>query len=212
MSLRTQKISRLLEYVTTKHLVFGSTIYCMFESENTEKSVRVVPGTDNSDKWLINNYLQLYPSSSGPYTVQRKARSSQRLKETHKKQREEEAKSCRGYLNTSWLQHQHTNNKAKTAAQQGTPPRCYRYTSTSIWRASQAKRARKKQDLQEIQYGSNIEECTFQIEGKIGQVSVLQLMVRFLMWMASSKPESKITWSVTEEGRQKECGDKHRLE
>lgn len=117
MSLRTQKISRLLEYVTTKHLVFGSTIYCMFESENTEKSVRVVPGTDNSDKWLINNYLQLYPSSSGPYTVQRKARSSQRLKETQeaKRGRGKELQGLFKHLMTAASTHQQQSQNSSSA-------------------------------------------------------------------------------------------------
>lgn len=165
--------------------------------------VCVVPGADNSDKGLINIHLQIHPSSSGAYTAQRRVRSSQRLKETHKNEGEEEAKSSRGYLNP----HKCSINNSSSA---GTSTQMLQIRQ-HIHLESSTKRTRKKQELQEIQYGPNIEEWTFQMEGKIGQVSVLLRMVRFLVWMPSLKPEWKIRRSVTEEGRQKECGDKARL-
>lgn len=140
MSLRTQKTSRLLEYVTTGHLAFGSTMYVCLSQKTQNVCVCVVPGADNSDKGLINIHLQIHPSSSGAYTAQRRVRSSQRLKETHKNEGEEEAKSSRGYLNP----HKCSINTATTAAQQGPPPRCYRYASTSTWRAPLKEPGRSK--------------------------------------------------------------------
>lgn len=108
MSLRTQKISRLLEYVNTKHLVFGST---------TQKSPRVWFLALITDEWLINNYLQLYPLSSGPYTVQRRARSSQRKRNTQeaKRGRGKELQGLFKHLMTAASTHQQQNQNSSSA-------------------------------------------------------------------------------------------------